>query len=232
MNKKIVIVAPHPDDEVIGVGGTLCQLAKDTHVVVTLVTDGRRSPSGKYFDYEMAKLGYFESKDVAEKLGCSWNYLGFEKINPENIEKISSGLENILFIEQPDEIYVPHFFDAHKTHNIVTDLTIKALRVMCKKTEIWGYEVWAPIQSRRSSDELKLVEINPEAKRELMNLYKSRFEETDFESILGLNRFRSAFRNDKQLNTGKKNSYCEMFIRLNPEYIDNPLWKEKVSSKN
>ena len=39
-NKKILIVAAHPDDEVLGCGGTLIKLKKNNKIKILFMTDG------------------------------------------------------------------------------------------------------------------------------------------------------------------------------------------------
>ena len=42
--KKILVVAPHPDDETLGVGGTIAKLASEGHEVHVLVVSGHLPP--------------------------------------------------------------------------------------------------------------------------------------------------------------------------------------------
>jgi N-acetylglucosamine malate deacetylase 1 len=37
MNKKIIVVAPHPDDEVLGVGGNIARLSAEGHDIFVLI---------------------------------------------------------------------------------------------------------------------------------------------------------------------------------------------------
>lgn len=42
--KKVIVVAPHPDDETLGVGGTIAKLSKEGHEVHVLVVSGHLPP--------------------------------------------------------------------------------------------------------------------------------------------------------------------------------------------
>jgi len=43
--QRLVVVAPHPDDESLGIGGTVAMLARRVPVTVVCVTDGEAAPS-------------------------------------------------------------------------------------------------------------------------------------------------------------------------------------------
>ena len=43
--QRLVVIAPHPDDESLGIGGTIAMLARRVPVTVVCVTDGEAAPS-------------------------------------------------------------------------------------------------------------------------------------------------------------------------------------------
>lgn len=47
MNKKIIIVTPHPDDETLGCGGTLLKYKKENHDLYWLIVTGMGVPLQK-----------------------------------------------------------------------------------------------------------------------------------------------------------------------------------------
>ncbi len=61
---KIIVLSPHPDDEVIWAGGTILKLSEYRDILVVYVTDGRRSPTKKYSEKEMSLLGKKRQKSL------------------------------------------------------------------------------------------------------------------------------------------------------------------------
>ena len=63
---RVLVIAPHPDDEIIGVGGTIAKRAKDgDEVYVCVVTKGK-SP---LFNDEFIEQGRKECRKADKKLG-------------------------------------------------------------------------------------------------------------------------------------------------------------------
>lgn len=69
--ERAVVVAPHPDDEVLGVGGLLAILAAaETHIEVLSVTDGEAShPGGSVPPEDLARLRAAETDAALAVLG-------------------------------------------------------------------------------------------------------------------------------------------------------------------
>ena len=51
--KRILVIAPHPDDETLGAGGTIAKLSDQGHKVHVLTVSGRLPPIYKREDYEI-----------------------------------------------------------------------------------------------------------------------------------------------------------------------------------
>ena len=87
-NKKIIIVAPHPDDEVIGLGGTLLKLIKEKcNVEIIYVTSGKLSEK-KMREYELQK--------VCAKLNVKFHIIGgVAKNRLFGSEKIAKVIKNL-----------------------------------------------------------------------------------------------------------------------------------------
>ena len=52
MKKKVLVISPHPDDEVIGVGGSMAKLISLGHEVYILTVSGHLPPLYKRRDYD------------------------------------------------------------------------------------------------------------------------------------------------------------------------------------
>ena len=68
MNKKILVIAPHPDDETLGVGGTIAKYIDEGDTVSILTVSGHLPPLYSREDYEITLS---EAKKAHEILGVS-----------------------------------------------------------------------------------------------------------------------------------------------------------------
>ncbi len=124
---NILVFAPHRDDEIIGVGGTILKRkASGDHVTVCIVTarEGMDLPeSTKVLHEEMKQAHAFCRID---------NYIGFPfwANNLENVprKELNKAFFDAVASSKPDEVYLPFWGDMQKDHQIVTEAAMVALR--------------------------------------------------------------------------------------------------------
>jgi len=56
MKKRVLVVAPHPDDETLGVGGTIAKFSSQGDEVFVLIVSGHLPPLYSREDYEIQFL--------------------------------------------------------------------------------------------------------------------------------------------------------------------------------
>ena len=140
--KKILIFAPHPDDELLGVGGTMIKNIKDgNEVYVCIVTKGYPP----IFDIEDIAKNMEDAKLCHKTIGVSKTFfLDFPAVNMENVDRVelNSKIMNVIKEVCPDEVYIPHYGDMQKDHIVVADACMVALRpkYFPQATKILGYE--------------------------------------------------------------------------------------------
>lgn len=107
----LVILAPHPDDEVFGCGGVLAQAADSgAEVHVVIVTDGEAQGE--------ARTRRAEALEAASRLGLPEpRFWGFpdRQLRP-NDEELRSRLEAILVEVRPHAVLVPSTAEIHPDH--------------------------------------------------------------------------------------------------------------------
>ena len=116
--KKIVIISPHPDDECLGVGGTILKKKTEGFKVINIIITSLKN--SKVSDK-------FKKKQIKEILDCqkilkidkTYN-LNFTPTTLKNIglKKIIDKLLPIISKEKPSEIYLPFINDAHDDHYV------------------------------------------------------------------------------------------------------------------
>jgi N-acetylglucosamine malate deacetylase 1 len=125
MMNKILVVAAHPDDEVLGCGATIAKYTKDgDKVQVVFLADGFSSRSNSSDRYNAAEK-------ASNILGCeSPIFLNFpdNRLDTVPLLEIIKKIENIISKFQPNIVYTHHFGDLNIDHVIAHKAVITACR--------------------------------------------------------------------------------------------------------
>lgn len=201
--KKCLCLAPHPDDEAIGLGGVLNLYPQNFKVI--LLTNGAKGIPDK------SETETIEIR--AREFECAMNYTGinnFETLNIQDKEllKAYDTFKNINFSEF-DYIFLPNLIDQHPDHKAVSILLAQAIQkgVNFKKdVQIVFYEVWSALPFANIAIDIEDV---IDKKQEMINQYPSQTATKDYNyHILGLNQYRGIFKNKK---------FMEAFFVMNKE---------------
>jgi N-acetylglucosamine malate deacetylase 1 len=125
--KKAIIIAPHPDDETLGVGGTIKRMINESVKVSVLIVSGHMPPLYKIADY---KKTLEESKKVFKYFGVKdYEFLNIPatKVNEISVAELNDKIKKFISKRNPDTIFVP-FPDRHIDHRIIFDSSIVASR--------------------------------------------------------------------------------------------------------
>jgi len=131
MKKKILVVAAHPDDEVLGCGGTILKYTKKGHIVHTLfISDGESSRKSKDITKlvekrKKAALKASKLLGVKKVIFCDYADNKLDKVPLLSIVKI---LEKYIKKFNPKIIFTHHFNDLNIDHRIVS----KAVTTACR----------------------------------------------------------------------------------------------------
>lgn len=118
----IVAVAPHPDDETLGCGGTLLRHKAQGDEIHWLIMTTISQEAG--FSKEQIDSRSNEIKHVAEAYGfSSFHQAGFiaAELDTAPRKRLIAEVSDYLNKTEPDTIYLPHHNDAHSDHEIVFD---------------------------------------------------------------------------------------------------------------
>ena len=141
--RTVWVLAPHPDDEVFGCGGTLALLAANqAQVVVDVVSDGAFGEFGKNPQARVA-----ESQAAAAVLGYGIpHFCNF----PDQGLRFGQGLIDYLLARlqtvQPHVIFVPSVWEVHPDHLAVCAAAREAIRLSGLAVDVWMYEVGQALQ--------------------------------------------------------------------------------------
>ena len=154
--KTVLIIAAHPDDEVLGCGGTIAKhVSQGNKVHSVFMADGVRSrPNLQEEDFEIRKDA---SKSVQSILGItSTHYLDFpdNKMDSIPLLNIIQKLEPIIDKLKPSIIFTHYHSDLNIDHQLTHAAAITACRPMPSSSvkEIYGFET---LSSTEWSNSLK-----------------------------------------------------------------------------
>ncbi|MEW6742811.1 MAG: PIG-L family deacetylase [Planctomycetota bacterium] len=167
--ERVLVLAPHMDDEVIGCGGTLRKhVLAGTRVCVVYITDGRRGDPGIYHqgldrqeitvrERLMTAAREEEAQRAASVLGIDdLRFLGEPDGRLKPHADLARHLAEILESERPGIVYLPSPLDQHRDHWATNVLFCRALGQLGRRPT-WlevcrGYEIWSPLLANRVAD--------------------------------------------------------------------------------
>lgn len=186
---RVLILAPHPDDDAIGAGGTLVKHGRAGACLTTAVlTDGSAGVPGRP-RAEVAALRRGEQEAAARHLGVERLVFWDEPdggLVPR--ESTAARLQALLREVEPDCIYLPCFLDAHPDHRAVTPLLARALGPRPRDLTCVAYESWTPLLPNALVDVTAQMEVKLRAIAE----HRSQLARVAYDELVrGLNRWRS-----------------------------------------
>ena len=166
-HRRVLVLSPHPDDEVIGCGGTTALLARrDIALRTVIATSGQHLPVPDLAPAEVATARRDDAQRAASVLGAPPPvFLGFEDGDlPGSVPGLSAAISDHVRDFRPDAIYAPWLLDAHADHQALAAAV--ALAAVQAETEVWGYEVWAAVPVNRLVDIEKVWDVKERAMAE------------------------------------------------------------------
>lgn len=222
---KILIIAPHPDDECIGPGGILLEHASNCDVIV--LTDGRQGQG----DIAPSKLKEIRKKEFVNEMQALMvhSYKLLDIPDGTLLSNIQC-LENIE-LEQYDLIFVTGEADNHIDHKAAFLALEHALkkRICFKPIKCYAYEVHAPLTNPTHFYDVTSI---IHEKMELVRIHESQIKDLPYDVLVEKNAAYRAclFRMPQR--------FIEVYEELNfdstevqrGEKGDYRLYKEKISS--
>jgi LmbE family N-acetylglucosaminyl deacetylase len=194
---RVVVLAPHPDDETLGCGGTIRRYADEgVPVVVVVMTDGSGVHSERS---DIVALRREEARRAAEILGVQ-EVVFLEFVDGElqtQREALQRRLDAELSRLAPDIVFAPFPVDPHPDHVATAEAAIVARRTG-GAFRIAFYEIYQPIRFNKEVD----VGATMGAKRRAIEVYESGLLGSAAliaEAIEGLARYRQFFNRIERL---------------------------------
>ena len=125
--KKIVVIAPHPDDEVLGLGATISRFAAMNIEVSILIISGNRPPLYDQKSFDITKI---EAEKAFKIMNVSnWEFLEIPAttVHQVPVAELNSKINNFLKLHNPDWVFIP-FPDRHIDHRTIFDSSVVSCR--------------------------------------------------------------------------------------------------------
>ncbi|MDL9997417.1 PIG-L deacetylase family protein [Variovorax sp. J22P240] len=183
---RAVVVAPHPDDEVLSVGGLLAQLARSgTSVCVVAVTDGTASHRGSA-DWpadRLVRVRPQESRDALRCLGIQVEPMRLGMPDGDLRDQRGQLAERLLpMLDRSDVIFTTWRQDGHPDHEATGHAcAFAAARTGARLVEVpvWAWHWAAPGDERLPWHRAIRVDLDADAvsrKRQAVQCFKSQLE--------------------------------------------------------
>lgn len=143
---RVLVVAPHADDETLGCGGTMALLRQAGCTLrVLVVTDGAAGDPLHYVD-DVVAVRQAECRAAIAHLGVEdVSFLG----EPDGACRVHPGLRHALARAladfDPDWVFAPAPLDYHRDH-VTVSLAVAEAWARCRPTSrLFYYEIWTPL---------------------------------------------------------------------------------------
>jgi LmbE family N-acetylglucosaminyl deacetylase len=189
---RVLVLAPHPDDEVFGCGGAIMQhVAQGDEVTVIILTDGRAAvehpnPANMLRYIEMRRQ---ESRHAAVILG--YQHLDFWEYQDRQLpcdETLMRRLQLLIETEKFDNVYAPSPFEVHPDHYALASIAIAAVSRCQHVVNLLMYEIAVPLHPNILFD---LTSLSPR-KQQAMHCFVSQLEKKKYNHFINsLNSYRA-----------------------------------------
>jgi N-acetylglucosamine malate deacetylase 1 len=125
--KKIVVITPHPDDEVLGLGATISRFAAMNIEVSILIVSGHLPPLYDQKSFDISKI---EAEKAFKIMNVSnWEFLEIPAttVHQVPVAELNGKIKNFLKLHNPDWVFIP-FPDRHIDHRTIFDSSVVSCR--------------------------------------------------------------------------------------------------------
>jgi LmbE family N-acetylglucosaminyl deacetylase len=219
---NILVLSPHPDDDIFAIGGILHKFKKNgDNITILYFCDGSKGTPEGIRDSSLITKRKKESKDAEKVLGISnlifWGYKDGQLALSRTSMK---ALYDLILETKPNIIFLPSLIDDHPDHRAACEIFYYAFFKYPEKSFnfpvlIAEYELWTPIFPNRVIDISDAINI----KKEAILCHKTQLKSRSYDkAVISLNSFRAAINN--------MNGYAEAI------FISNPSIYKKIFEKN
>jgi len=138
--KRILVVAPHADDETLGMGGTIARMTSEGHEVFVAVMTGHGKEPHPIWERSSWDVVRTEAQEAMKVLGVTellFSEIPAAMVSHESPVEVNKEAHDVLEKVQADELYIPFSWDLHKDHRDIS----YAFQVACRPHSELGRKV-------------------------------------------------------------------------------------------
>jgi LmbE family N-acetylglucosaminyl deacetylase len=149
MAKKVLVVASHPDDEILGVGGTLARHADAGDIVDILIMaegatsrDKTRDPSSRRDEMAGLRAAAGEAAQILGLRPPQFAGLPDNRMDGLELLDVVKLVEAVVSEVKPDIVYTHHAYDLNIDHRVTHEAVLTACRPLpgSRVAELYAYE--------------------------------------------------------------------------------------------
>jgi len=171
---NVLVLSPHPDDEVLGMGGTIKKLSQKNDVTLLVMTDGA---SAQYDHQKMIQVRRESCKKSSKILGIKKiEFLEFQDMKLDSIPQleINQEIERVIRKIKPKVVFTSPKNDLNKDHEIVFNSTLVATRPNSSQVKsVFSYELPGQVKSLFSPNRFEDIKNQISYKIKAFKMYKS-----------------------------------------------------------
>ena len=189
--RRVLVFAPHPDDETIGCGGSLAlhRKAGDPVQVIFLTNGARGDMTGRFERQAYIALRQEEARNACACLGgMDLEFWPYEDRELSASTEVKHRMGELLKTYQPDVVYVPSPLEFHPDHRAACSFLCAAIQLYDRACDVVFCEINQSLRANVLVDITLVLEHNKAA----LKAYPSQIAERPYDEMaIALNRFRS-----------------------------------------
>ena len=195
--RNVLVLAPHPDDETFGCGGTIRMLTEGGVAVdVAFLTRGEQGVEEGVAATEETRRRMAETRTREAQAACQ--ILGVQSVHFLNGHdtclgdepQLARAIARLLDACDYQRVFCPWPHDSHDDHRATFALLRSAVAQSRTSATFWLYEIWKPLPANTFVP----IDRTWEAKQQAIEQYRSQLDQLNYrEGFLGLAAYRSLF---------------------------------------
>jgi LmbE family N-acetylglucosaminyl deacetylase len=186
---RILVLAPHPDDETLGCGGTIALYAgMGKEVCAVIISKGEAVNVKAENIVDLRRKETYKAAEILRIKQVIFMDFPDTELNAR-YDEVKQGIRGVIRTFKPDIVFAPSPMDLHDDHVVVSRITMSLLKEF-SSFKVAFYEIYSPIRYNCIIDITGVIDIK---KKAVMCYHYSLLEkpESMFFAMEGLNAYRS-----------------------------------------
>jgi len=124
---NILIIAPHPDDEILGLGGTIKKFSSSGHKITILIVSGHLPPLYQKEVFQEHKAQALNAHKIVGAHDSIFLEIPATFVKDQAIAELNRKIYDVIEKIQPEVVFLP-FPDRHIDHKVIFESAMVAIR--------------------------------------------------------------------------------------------------------